>query len=185
LVGLQFALNLPNNVDVKSINAGLFDVTQDNIGTKQNGVLTFSWNETEAVELAATDVLFTLILDESISQSNLSLSSDHTQAEAYGSDLEIMDVEITERDGVTDFALYQNVPNPFVNSTNIEFKIPTEMAVELTVFDVSGKLIKQMTDVYPAGNNLITIDSEGLSGVHYYTIKADQFTATKKMVVLK
>lgn len=185
LAGMEFTLNLPTYAEVTDIQAGQFNVTKDNIGTSFDNVMTFSWNELNSISTNSDEALFTLILDGNMNQEQFSLSHEFTKSEAYSASLEILDISLESRSGVTEFALFQNVPNPFVDQTNIGFSIPSDMDIELTIVDVNGKLVRQINGNYPAGDNVITIDSEGLSGVHYYTIRANQFTATRKMVVIK
>ena len=54
-------------------------------------------------------------------------------------------------------------------------------------FDRFGKVLKIVKDTYPAGINTITVNKDGLnaSGVMYYTLDTEEFTDTKRMVVLK
>ena len=90
------------------------------------------------------------------------------------------------------FALSQNYPNPFNPSTNIRFSLPTEQRVKLQVFDVTGSLVKTILDeAISAGNREAAWDGTNTagakvaSGMYLYRIQAGNFTAVKKMVMLK
>ncbi len=82
------------------------------------------------------------------------------------------------------FAVFQNRPNPFMESTNISFFLPEASDVELTITDVTGKRISRSIKAYTAGKQNVEIKYSdlGVTGILYYTIKAGEYTATKKMI---
>ena len=89
-------------------------------------------------------------------------------------------------------ALYQNHPNPFNPATTISFTLPDRTRVNLSVFNVEGKLVKALTDdVMNEGFKEITwdgTDANGTavsSGVYFYRLKAGKQVLTRKMVLLK
>ena len=85
------------------------------------------------------------------------------------------------------FTLEQNYPNPFNPSTTIEFSVPTDTRVELTVFDVTGRAVALLTDkVYAAGEYRIEWDAGNMaSGVYFYRMKAGDVIQTKRMMLIK
>ena len=92
----------------------------------------------------------------------------------------------------TEFALHQNYPNPFNPVTNIRFDIPEVSDVNITVFNVLGKQVSSidLNSMNPGQHNVnwTGIDKAGKavsSGVYFYTIRAGDFSATKKMMLLK
>jgi hypothetical protein len=85
------------------------------------------------------------------------------------------------------YELNQNYPNPFNPSTKIQYAIPAAGFVTLKVFNVLGQevatLVNEMQNV---GAYSATFRVENIpSGVYFYTLRAGEFTSTKKMVVLK
>ena len=102
-------------------------------------------------------------------------------------------LNVKELPGMPDaFALSQNYPNPFNPSTNIRFSLPTEQRVKLQVFDVTGSLVKTILDeAISAGNREAAWDGTNTagakvaSGMYLYRIQTGNFTAVKKMVMLK
>ena len=82
-----------------------------------------------------------------------------------------------------DFALFQNVPNPFSEVTTIGFQLPEASTAALTVFDISGKIILERKGQYGQGYHEINIDNVNLpgNGIFYYRIETPTHTATKKM----
>ena len=83
--------------------------------------------------------------------------------------------------------LKQNYPNPFNPSTVIEFSIPVEGNVSLTVYDMTGKEITKIVNGYKLkGNYSVNFDASELSGgVYFYELKSEGFTQTKKMLMIK
>ena len=82
--------------------------------------------------------------------------------------------------------MFQNEPNPFKGETVVRFTLPEAMTATLTVFDVTGKVVHLVEGDYSAGYNEVKLRQKDLSntGVLYYRLDADDFTATKKMVVI-
>ena len=92
----------------------------------------------------------------------------------------------------TEFALSQNYPNPFNPSTEIMFAIPKQSNVKVVVYNLRGEEIATLVNqTMSAGNyravwNGRTDDGRSVaSGVYFYHLQADGFTATTKMTLLK
>lgn len=92
----------------------------------------------------------------------------------------------------TEFALDQNYPNPFNPSTTIRFSLPAESKVRLVVYDMTGAVVKTiLNDALSAGNKEATWDgtnSNGAkvaTGMYIYRLEAGNFSAVKKMLLLK
>lgn len=86
-----------------------------------------------------------------------------------------------------DFALKQNYPNPFNPSTMINYQLTINSFVNLNVYDINGRLVKELVNKKQiAGNYSINFDGSGLpSGTYIYRLQAGDFSETKKMVLLK
>jgi hypothetical protein len=78
-------------------------------------------------------------------------------------------------------------PNPFNPSTVIRFRLPDDGYVNLSVFDVRGRLVKELLDGYSrAGDYNIPFDAGNLpSGVYYYRIKTEHQVESGKMLLVK
>lgn len=85
------------------------------------------------------------------------------------------------------YSLSQNYPNPFNPSTVISYQLSALSNVVLKVYDVLGREIATLVDEYkPAGNYEINFDASRLSsGTYFYRLQAGDFTAAKKLVLLK
>ncbi len=92
----------------------------------------------------------------------------------------------------TKVTLQQNYPNPFNPQTSISYSLAQETAVNLSVYDISGRLITTIVNKnQPAGTYTILWkgkDAKGQSvssGVYLYTLKTDDATLRQRMLLLK
>jgi hypothetical protein len=91
----------------------------------------------------------------------------------------------------SEFKLLQNFPNPFNATTQISFALPKDGNVSLKIYNVAGQLVKTYDSFMTAGYRTITWDGTNksgddvASGVYFYNLKAEEFTKTLKMTLLK
>lgn len=85
------------------------------------------------------------------------------------------------------FSLEQNFPNPFNPSTDISYNIAKTTRVQLIVYNAAGKEIQTLVNRSQSnGKYSVKFNAESLSsGVYFYTLKTDDFTQTRKMVLIK
>lgn len=85
------------------------------------------------------------------------------------------------------YELGYNYPNPFNPSTKIEYRLKNKSFVSLFVYNILGERVKTLVKKeQKSGNYLVEFDGHGLSsGVYFYTIKANEFIKTKKMLLMK
>ncbi|MBK8955134.1 MAG: T9SS type A sorting domain-containing protein [Saprospiraceae bacterium] len=196
--GYQFTLRFDGQaLSFEGVEAGVLNVDESNFGTNRinEGILTTSWNNKVAQSADADVTLFTVVFRAS-GQTNigslLAITSDVTSAEAYDASLNIRDVNLgvrTER-GVVEsgvFELYQNSPNPFVKETVISYRLPEAGAVKLTIYDVTGKVLRVYETQGAKGLNTMKVQKSDLNtgGVLYYQLDALNHTATKRMVIIE
>ena len=89
--------------------------------------------------------------------------------------------------------LYQNHPNPFNPSTAIEFYLPLKGRVSISIFDSSGKLIKELMRNTPLneGDHISIWDGRNSagkkvpSGIYFYRLTFKGKSITKKMVLIR
>ena len=86
-----------------------------------------------------------------------------------------------------DFILEQNYPNPFNPNTVINYSVPKSAFVTIKIYDLLGREVKTLiSKQHNTGNYTETFDGSGLSsGIYYYTMNADEYYETKKMVLVK
>jgi len=85
------------------------------------------------------------------------------------------------------YQLSQNYPNPFNLATNISFYLPQGSEVLLEVYNVLGEKIKTLINEYrSAGRYTETFNGAGLpSGIYIYRLTSGNFTASKKLILMK
>jgi photosystem II stability/assembly factor-like uncharacterized protein len=85
------------------------------------------------------------------------------------------------------YALHQNYPNPFNPVTSIVYQVASEGKVVLKIYNMLGKEMATLVDENkPAGQYQVTFNAQNIpSGVYFYTLRAGDFTKTKKLTLLK
>lgn len=116
-------------------------------------------------------------------------SQDINWAASYAKDIHTKGiVSVDDHKNIpAEFNLAQNYPNPFNPSTTITFSLPKSSHVKLSVYSINGELIADLiNNMMPAGNHNVQFDASRLSsGVYVYNISADNFSTSKKMVLMK
>jgi uncharacterized delta-60 repeat protein len=87
----------------------------------------------------------------------------------------------------SEFSLGQNYPNPFNPVTSINFTLPKHAAIKLIVYDMLGKQLETLVDEELAAGkyNVNWNAAKYSSGAYFYTIRAGEYTETKKMFLVK
>ena len=86
-----------------------------------------------------------------------------------------------------DYNLYHNYPNPFNPITTITYSIREKGIVSLKVYDALGKEIKVLVhELRMPGEYKVKLNADNLSsGVYFYRMEINNFTASKKMLLIK
>lgn len=85
------------------------------------------------------------------------------------------------------FSLEQNFPNPFNPETIINYSLPKNSNVRIIVYDVLGKEVMTLVNNFQmAGTYSVRMENKSLSsGVYYYKLITDDFSDTKKMILVR
>ncbi|MBE2257020.1 MAG: VCBS repeat-containing protein [Ignavibacteria bacterium] len=85
------------------------------------------------------------------------------------------------------FTLEQNFPNPFNPETKINFSVKENSNVKLVVSDINGKEVQTLlkSNLTPGSYEVVFNGKNMSSGVYYYTLIADNFISSKRMVLIK
>ena len=91
-----------------------------------------------------------------------------------------------------EFNLYQNHPNPFNPLTKLNYDIPKASYVSLTIYDMLGNVVNNLVNAkQTSGYKSVQWDATNnqgqpvSAGVYFYSIEAENFTQTKKMMLVK
>ncbi len=104
-----------------------------------------------------------------------------------GTKKELKSIEVNATLLPTVYVLDQNYPNPFNPSTEIRYGIPEDARVMISIYSITGSLIKTVLDEFQsAGFHTVNYDAGTLSsGTYIYQMTAGTFKQTKKLVILK
>ena len=91
-----------------------------------------------------------------------------------------------------DYYLYPNFPNPFNPSTTIEYAIPVDADVRVSIFDVLGREVRILEAARkPAGTYRVVWDGRDRdgrsvsSGIYFYTLIAGHVELSHKLVLVR
>jgi len=169
-----------------------------------NGVLSVDGDMGAVALTVAGDVVPTLLADNM----NIMFNSDgiETKIIVYSHDGNFVNGDVVSVNGVvtsiemaaadgspvvakllpSDFALAQNYPNPFNPTTTIGFSLPYASDYTLTIYNVTGQVVSVFDGSAEAGLQSVDWDASNMaSGIYFYKLNADNFSDTKKMVLLK
>jgi hypothetical protein len=110
-------------------------------------------------------------------------------ADYYGRLYKSVDMPVEVPSGYT---LDQNYPNPFNPTTNIRFTLSAAADVRLDIYNTLGQHVKTIVNnTIEAGEHTVVWNGESsdgtrvASGIYLYRLQADDYTETRKMILLK
>lgn len=196
--GFQFTIQFdPALIEYSDIISYSDVVSKESFGIQKigSGFISISCNNHKGTAIENLGELFAIkfrALSKGQLSTTLQINSTVTSAEAYGPGLEEMNVMLGFRNGTTvieqpGFVLYQNQPNPFSDQTVIGFEMPRAAKAKLTVYDLNSKVVYQTSTQAVKGYNSIQVNhlQLGVTGVLYYQLDAEGYTATRRMVVIQ
>ncbi len=194
LSGFQMAWKFDTDaIQVKGVQSGAIVIGHANIGLGEidKGIMRMSWNAEADLTMPHSPLFYIdIVAKQDVRLEDVvRMSEAHMDAEAYTSDLDLLDVELrTRRSNVSlaNYELFQNEPNPFGNLTTIKFLTPSAEEVVLSIFDLSGKKIWSRQLTAQKGKNAVTIEKaelSGHSGVLFYSLATPTYHATRKMIL--
>jgi hypothetical protein len=135
----------------------------------------------------------TFTMDGTVGQAVIGITSGGspiiTDYQGFWYTLPTSGVKVTPNGDADGFALEQNYPNPFNPSTTIKFSVPTRTKVTIRVMNLLGEEVYRIIDgaSYDAGTWDVEFSADDVlpSGTYVYRMEADNFVASKKMVLLK
>ncbi|MBN2260307.1 MAG: T9SS type A sorting domain-containing protein [Clostridiales bacterium] len=88
---------------------------------------------------------------------------------------------------VNTMKLYQNYPNPFIDNTNVEYFLPENSDVEISLYDMLGKKIKVLfKGCREAGDHTLETSMSNIAaGTYYYRLEAGNNREIRKCIIIK
>ncbi|NOS83859.1 MAG: T9SS type A sorting domain-containing protein, partial [Ignavibacteria bacterium] len=99
----------------------------------------------------------------------------------------LIGINIINENIPTKYLLSQNYPNPFNPATTIKFAVPVAGLIKLSVYDILGREIEILANEnLSAGTYSVNWNASNYpSGIYFYRLEGNEFTETKKMVLIK
>ncbi len=145
-----------------------------------------NWSEVAFVKGNGTKVSVTnySFIDKGVKEGKYSYRLKQIDFDGSSSFSNLVEVEVGTP---MTFALDQNYPNPFNPSTTISYRIPEAAAVTMRIFDVTGTEVATIVNTkQDAGSYTVNFDMTNFaSGMYIYKIEAGNYSAVKKMMLMK
>jgi hypothetical protein len=156
--------------------------------TNANGIYAFNALENGTFTLSETiQPTWHCLTPDSTGSISVTLSGDESQIQNFGN-YQGVKPGVDEEDLIaTEYRLYQNYPNPFNPNTMIRFSIPNKGHVSLKVHNILGIEVATLVDEdLNPGTYKVSFDgSKFASGLYFYRITSNNYTATMKMLFVK
>ncbi len=121
------------------------------------------------------------------------LQKDSSQLKATFSELTVIEnPELRSPMNNQTFILRQNYPNPFNPSTTIEYELPAPGWIKIQIFNVNGKLVRNLESRYcPGGVHRIVWNGENdnqelvTNGIYFYKVQFNETAQIKKLLLVR
>ena len=183
----QIALKTVYGVQITNIEGSDINLSDEDFNMVNRELAKILWTP-ESANYNTGVITLTVIAEQDVKLSDVLSISDDMSDIAFLTDDSRKNIELNFAGNANDKVIvYQNKPNPFSNETFIGFNLPEKMEVSVRVYDISGKLIKNYTNMYSKGFNELKISAEELntSGVLFYEVNTKLGSEMRRMIQLK
>ena len=200
LYGYQMALDFdPTVLEILEVIPSTHpDLAAANFGLDllAKGMLTANLASADLLTISESEVLFSVKF-KAMAQEKLSrvlqLNTQAIHPEVYNENFEVHALALNFEDtpesetGSSNFILFQNQPNPFQSSTTIGFALPRASTATLTIYEPSGKILREVQGDFSKGYQEIALDKTGLptNGLFYYQLQWSGGSAIQKMILVE
>ena len=184
----QFTLDM-EGLEFVEVSSEAVKMTDSNVAILDRETMTAAWYNTSGISTSETlfSITFKALKQITLSES-ISMNSSVTPVAAYTSDAEQLGLELLfDPIEISEFTLYQNEPNPFIDETSISFDLPEAGIATLTVVDATGRVLVTKTEEFVKGRNVIQLNRAEISssGILYYQIESGGYIENKKMLLVE
>ncbi|MEM1217806.1 MAG: T9SS type A sorting domain-containing protein, partial [Bacteroidota bacterium] len=178
-------------------NATLNFAAKNYFSMPEAGAVTIAWTqspEAEAPNEKWIDLRFRALETGAHLLDVVSLNGRYTKALAYREDFAATAVQLAfSQNGdlvnVEDrYELYQNIPNPVINTTEIGFYLPNASQGTIRILDVNGREVYTVNQSFDQGLNTWILDRSMLNvagGVYFYELRTDFGTISRSMAIVR
>jgi hypothetical protein len=180
---ISMEMRIPANLKITGVTVG-----QEQASIRQDGQnLSISWFNTDAMHLEQGNVMMRLsgIAQGTVEGSFSMISGEIADGRArviHNASLHMP--KMTQ--AYSEISL-SNYPNPFANSTSIQFNLPEAGQVSITVWNLLGEKVAEVTNnSYEAGSYVIPFDGAQLvPGMYHYKMEVNGETTTRTMIRIR
>lgn len=184
ILGFQMTFNFATEalafVEMEGVALENMSEEHFNFSKVGEGLLATSWTRTEATSINPDTPLFILKFN-SLKDGKMSdyfkINARWLNTEAYNEEMEILGINFefsetipTEKE---QFMLYQNYPNPFVETSTVPFYLPQAAQISVEITNAKGMLVQKFEQRYEAGHQIITLnrDDFGAAGIYFFQMQ--------------
>ncbi|MEM6720365.1 MAG: tail fiber domain-containing protein [Bacteroidota bacterium] len=172
-------LNLPEGLQHGFIAQNIEEVFPELVTTIKKPILDKENRVAGEYEYKAVNYIGLIsVLTSSIQELNEKVRTLENEKRAGGNDVD----EIIE-EKVQTFSMEQNIPNPFNSVATIRYTLPSNTKANITIFDMTGKYIREYDLSNPKGELIINSGDIGKGMFLYSLISGGEIIMTKKMIV--
>ncbi|MEP7321372.1 MAG: T9SS type A sorting domain-containing protein [Saprospiraceae bacterium] len=198
LAGIQASLTFDQMsiVGIHELNSSFGHELSFNEALLDKGILNFSWIKAISDHRTDEQILAVIYLRPTLAgllSTNAHIDYKRLSAEGYTSSQKTLDVNLTFSKGnlyakqLDRMVLWQNVPNPFSNSTEIKFTIPETGRVDWTITDLTGRVIETWSRQITKGDHTIKLERDKfeMMGIYYYKMDYNGYSEIKKLILME
>ncbi len=167
-------------LDGKGLTEANYSIQGSKVAVSYNGDLSLS-------DQSAAFTLSIIAGSDGLLSEQLSIKNSQLRSEAYvGESLNARDIRLTAKE-TSDIKLYQNRPNPFSDQTDIDFELPENGEVTMTLYNVTGQIIKTISRTGVKGLNTWTLSKSDINttGLVYYKLEFGDSKAIRHMLIVE
>jgi hypothetical protein len=191
ITGFQFSI-AHQGLDFISVEPGALNAEMIFAHATDRGININGYSSSQVV-VPAKGNWFTLIFKANtsgnLSQSIKIIDRPELRPEIYNGQLSTsaLNIKWLNDSEASRFKMEQNTPNPFTNTTRINYFLPQSSWVNLKIFDLDGRVLFSSRVLSTKGHNAWEVDRSRLnaSGIYYYRIETPYGTDANKMILLQ
>jgi hypothetical protein len=191
---LQFRSDA-SKIQLLDVRSGQLSIDHESVSISEGSdIVRLSALTVEGIVLKEEQPLFYLdvyVKEDADLSHVLALGSSDFAAEVYKSSGERAEIVLAfghVQAGKTELSdlMFQNRPNPFREETVVEFWLADSQEASVRIYDVSGRMVKEIKQYYNQGPNQVTITREDLQpGMLYYELQTNRGQIVKRMILLE
>ena len=191
LSALQFALKINQDwgeiVDVNSGNLPNFSESNYAI-FKEKGLVATAWSSNYETQQVKTILYVTVKAKKMVRLSQLLfLKDDFTEGVAYNAVGQGKSLKLQFTPTANELTVLPNYPNPFSDETILPFILPKDEFVQIKVYDLAGKLVKEVYQSFTKGYNEVklNISTPSVNGILICHFMTTNKTIERKMILMR